>query len=154
MRIQNESLVRIVDQMDFQGTWLNQESTPFGPLDDPEPLSSPDNSDLDNASDGQAATLASEPHPGSLGSLHTGYSMDDWSPAAHSEVGQPCSSSTLILNSISSNAAYQVSEVLPLEPQLDGHLDVLSHAAFPDTAQSLRCTRCWTLKQKVYHLPF
>lgn len=159
MSTQNESLVRTVDQMDFQGAWLNQESTPFGPLDDPEPLLNPDNSDWDNASDGQAATLASEPHPGSdlsLGSLYTSYSRDDWSPAALSEVEQPCSTLTLILNhqsSVSSNAEYQVSKVLPLEPQSDDHLDVLSHAAFPDTAQSLRCTRCWTLKQKVYHLP-
>lgn len=159
MSTQNESLVWTVNQMNFQEAWLNQESTSFGLLDDPEPLLNSDNSDWDNASDGQAATLTSEPHPGSdlsLGSLYTGYSRNDWSPAALSEVEQPCSTLTLILNHQSSvffNAEYQVSKVLSLEPQSDNHLDVLSHAAFSDTAQSLWCMRCWTLKQKVYHLP-
>ena len=148
------SAVRNIDQMDFQGAGSNQACTPFGPPDDPEPIFNPD------ASSDQAATLASEPDPRSdlsLGALCTRNSVDDWSPAALSKVDHSFSSSPLILNhqsSASSNAAYQVSKVLPLEPQSDGHLDVLSYAAFPATAQSLRCTRCWTLKQKVCHYPF
>ena len=138
-----------VGQMDFRGPGSNQACTLFGLPDDPEPIFSP------NANSDQAVTLPSEPAPKSdrsLGTFCKGNPVDSWSPAALSELGESCSSSSLILNhqsSASSNLACQISQILPLEPQSDGQLDVVSYAAFPTAAQSLRCTRCWTLKQKV-----
>ena len=143
-----------VGQMDFRGAGSNQACTLFGLPADPEPIFNP------NASSDQAATLPSEPDPRfdmSLGSFCTGNFVDDRSPAALLELGESSSSSSLILNhqsSASSNAACQISRILPLEPQSDGDLDVVSYAAFPTAAQSLRCTRCWTLKQKVCCISF
>ena len=140
--------------MEFRGADSDQACTLFGLPDDPEPIFNPD------ASFDPEAASSSKPNPRSdmsLGVLCIGNSVDDWSPAALSGLGESCSSSTPILthqSSASSNAAWQISEILPLEPQSDGQLDVVSYAALPATAQSLRCTRCWTLKQKVCRTSF
>ena len=134
-----------MDQVDFQGAWLYPASPSFDRPDDQETLfnNGSSNFDWEFARDGQAATLAFGPHPGSNLSLIspcTGYSVDDWSPAALSQVKQHSYSSTLTLNyhsSASSNAANQVSELLPLEPQSKSFDDVFNHAAVLGAEPSL-----------------
>ena len=140
-----------VGQTDFRGAGSNQPCTLFGLPDDPKPIFDPD------AIFDKDAALPDPRSDMSLGALCAGNLVGDWSPAAPSKTGESRSGSTLTLNhqsSASSNAVCQISEILPLEPQLDGPLEVVSYAAFPATAQSLRCTRCWTLKQKVRRICF
>ena len=138
-----------MDQADFQKAWEYPTPLPFDRPNDQEPISDTGSGsfDWDIARDGQVAILAFGLRPGSdlfLNLPRTGYSLDDWNPAALAEVEQPGSRSTLTLNyhfSAYSNTPLQVSELLPPGPQSqsgDNLENVLNHAAAPGAEPSLR----------------